>query len=65
MKVFGETLKQLRWAVVTVCSVLALAYVMNLSGQTITLGTWTAGAGGFFAFLSPIDRLVRHRGDRL
>ena len=36
------------------CSVLALAYVMNLSGQTITLGTWVAGAGGFFAFLSPI-----------
>ena len=33
---------------------LALAYVMNFSGQTITLGTWAAGAGGFFAFLSPI-----------
>ena len=33
---------------------LALAYVMNLSGQTITLGTWAAGAGGFFAFLSPL-----------
>jgi lactate permease len=28
--------------------------VMNLSGQTITLGTWAAGAGGFFAFLSPV-----------
>ena len=27
---------------------------MNLSGQTITLGTWAAGAGGFFAFLSPL-----------
>ena len=35
-------------------AVLALAYVMNLSGQTITLGTWAAGAGGFFAFLSPL-----------
>src|SRR2546423_14761234 len=34
-------------------AVLALAYVMNLSGETITLGTWAAGAGGFFAFLSP------------
>ena len=42
------------WPIVTVCAVLALAYVMNLSGQTITLGTWAAGAGGFFAFLSPI-----------
>ncbi len=36
------------------CAVLGLAYVMNLSGQTITLGTWAAGAGGFFAFLSPL-----------
>ena len=38
----------------TVCTVLAVAYVMNLSGQSITLGTWAAGAGGFFAFLSPL-----------
>ena len=51
---FAATLKQLIWAIVTVCAVLALAYVMNLSGQTITLGTWAAGAGGIFAFLSPI-----------
>jgi lactate permease len=27
---------------------------MNLSGQTITLGSWAAGAGSFFAFLSPL-----------
>jgi lactate permease len=49
-----RTLRELAWPIVTVCAVLALAYVMNLSGQTITLGTWAAGAGGFFAFLSPI-----------
>jgi lactate permease len=54
MALYAATLKQLTWAIITVCSVLALAYVMNLSGQTITLGTWAAGAGGFFAFLSPI-----------
>ena len=35
-------------------AVLALAFVMNLSGQTITLGTWMAGAGGAFALLSPL-----------
>ena len=40
------------WAIVTVTAVLALAYVMNQSGQTITLGLWAAGAGSFFAFLS-------------
>jgi lactate permease len=54
LRVYGRTLAQLRWALVTVCTVLAIAYVMNLSGQTITLGTWAAGAGGFFAFLSPL-----------
>ena len=35
-------------------AVLALAYVMNQSGQTITLGLWAAGAGDFFAFLSSL-----------
>ena len=35
-------------------AVLALAYVMNASGQTATLGNWMAGAGGVFAALSPI-----------
>jgi len=54
IRTYGATLSQLRWAIVTVMAVLSLAYVMNLSGQTITLGTWAAGAGGFFAFLSPI-----------
>lgn len=51
---FTATLAKLRWALLTVAAVLALAYVMNLSGQTITIGTWIAGAGTAFAFLSPI-----------
>jgi lactate permease len=54
LKAYGATLHQLRWAIVTVMTVLALAFVMNLSGQTITLGTWMAAAGGAFAVLSPI-----------
>ncbi|MBV9818088.1 MAG: L-lactate permease [Solirubrobacterales bacterium] len=54
IRTYAGTLHQLRWATLTVCAVLAIAYVMNLSGQTITLGTWAAGAGGFFAFLSPL-----------
>jgi lactate permease len=49
-----KTLDELKWATLTVASVLALAYVMNLSGQTITIGQWIAGAGGALAFLSPI-----------
>jgi lactate permease len=54
VKAYGATLYQLRWAIVTVMAVLALAFVMNASGQTITLGTWMAGAGGAFAVISPI-----------
>jgi lactate permease len=51
---YGATLVQLKFAILTVATVLALAYVMNLSGQTITIGTWLAGAGAAFALLSPI-----------
>jgi lactate permease len=54
LKIFAATLDQLKWAILTVASVLALAYVMNQSGQTITLGLWAAGAGGVFALLSPL-----------
>jgi lactate permease len=54
LKAYGVTLHRLRWAILTVMAVLALAFVMNLSGQTITLGTWMAGAGGAFALLSPV-----------
>ncbi|MFF2821790.1 L-lactate permease [Arthrobacter koreensis] len=54
IRIYGETLKTLRWTIVTVCSVLALSFVMNLSGQTTTLGVALASAGGFFALLSPL-----------
>jgi len=50
----GRTYAELKWAIVTVMAVLALAYVMNLSGQTASLGAYLAGTGAFFAFLSPI-----------
>jgi lactate permease len=52
VRIWLKTVFELRWAIVTVMAVLALAYVMNLSGETITIGQWLAGAGGFFAFLS-------------
>jgi len=49
-----DTYRQLKFAIITVMAVLALAYVMNSSGQTSTLGLWMAGAGSAFAFFSPI-----------
>jgi lactate permease len=51
---YVTTLDQLKWAILTVAAVLGLAFVMNYSGETITLGLWAAGAGGLFAFISPI-----------
>jgi lactate permease len=53
-RAYWETLVTMKSAILTVAAVLALAYVMNLSGQTITIGQWLAGAGAAFAFLSPL-----------
>jgi lactate permease len=54
LRAYGRMIDQLKWATLTVAAVLALAYVMNLSAQTLAIGTWIAGAGGVLAFLSPI-----------
>jgi lactate permease len=54
VKVFTDNVVKMRFSILTVGLVLALAYVMNQAGQTITIGTWIAGAGAAFAFLSPI-----------
>jgi len=53
LRAYGATVHQLRFTILTVVSVLALAYVMNLSGQTQSLGAALAATGGFFALLSP------------
>ncbi|WP_080796460.1 L-lactate permease [Corynebacterium pacaense] len=52
--IYGRNLVKMRFSILTVASVLSLAYVMNQSGQTITIGHWIAGTGAAFAFLSPI-----------
>ncbi|MET3720758.1 L-lactate permease [Arthrobacter sp. UYEF21] len=54
VKEIGRTIYRMRWAGLTILTVLALAYVMNFSGQTVSIGTWLAGTGTFFAFLSPV-----------
>ena len=53
-RAYLDTLRQLATAIVTVMVVLGLAYVMNASGETATLGKWMAGAGAAFAIFSPI-----------
>ncbi|HSN36464.1 MAG TPA: L-lactate permease [Arthrobacter sp.] len=54
LRIYRDTVVQLRWTIVTVTAVLGLSFVMNLSGQTTTLGFALASAGGFFAILSPL-----------
>jgi lactate permease len=51
---YRDTLYQLRFTIITVVSVLALSFVMNLSGQTATLGFTLASTGAYFALLSPV-----------
>ncbi|GID47867.1 hypothetical protein Aca07nite_51420 [Actinoplanes capillaceus] len=54
VRAYGRTYVELRQAIVTVMAVLALAYVLNQSGQTATLGELFAQAGVVFVFLSSI-----------
>ncbi|WP_030742408.1 L-lactate permease [Streptomyces sp. NRRL F-5135] len=54
LREWAATVHELRYAILTVTSVLALAYVMNLSGQAATIGHSVAAAGAGLAFLSPI-----------
>ncbi len=54
LSAYGATYRQLASAILTVMAVLGLAYVMNASGQTASLGSWLAGAGSAFAVISPI-----------
>ena len=54
VKEWVATVHELRFAILTVTSVLALAYVMNLSGQAATIGHFVAAAGAGLAFLSPV-----------
>jgi lactate permease len=54
VKVVGQTLKQLALAELTLAAVLGLAYVMNHSGATTTLGLAFAATGALFPFASAL-----------
>ncbi|APT92784.1 L-lactate permease [Corynebacterium phocae] len=51
---FTSVAYRMRWAALTIVLVLALAYVMNFSGQTVAMGEFFAGLGAAFAFFSPV-----------
>lgn len=50
--IYVATFKQLKWALVTIASMLGLAYLMNYSGMTSTLGLELAATGPVFPFFS-------------
>ncbi|MCV7444435.1 L-lactate permease [Mycobacterium paraense] len=54
VRAYARAAIQLRSAAITVGLVLALAYLLNLSGETTTLGLWIAGAGGLLGVVAPI-----------
>ncbi|MBP2660514.1 MAG: L-lactate transport [Firmicutes bacterium] len=51
--VFAKTFNQLLKPLITIPCVLGLAYVMNYSGMSSTLGLFLAGSGSLFPFFSP------------
>lgn len=53
-KIFIETLKQLKFPIITVASVLGFAYIVNDSGITLTIAEALAGTGKLFPFFAPM-----------
>jgi lactate permease len=52
--IYVATFKQLKFAILTIALMLALAYLMNYSGMTSTLGLALAASGGAFPFFSAV-----------
>jgi len=53
-KTYVDTFKQLKFAILTIASMLGLAYLMNYSGMTSTLGLALAASGALFPFFSAV-----------
>lgn len=53
-KIFIETLKQLKFPIMTVASVLGFAYIVNDSGITLTMAEALARTGLLFPFFAPV-----------
>ncbi|MEV6624206.1 lactate permease LctP family transporter [Amycolatopsis sp. NPDC051106] len=52
VKTYRKTLHQMRWALATIFMILAIAFVMNYSGATQTLGLALATTGAVFPLFS-------------
>lgn len=51
---FGRTVYQLRFPILTIAMILGLAFLMNYSGMSSSLGIGFTKTGGFFPFFAPL-----------
>ncbi len=49
-----KTMKQLKWPIVTIALILGLAYIMNYSGMSSSMGLAFTATGALFPFFAPI-----------
>ncbi|MGC3947803.1 MAG: lactate permease LctP family transporter [Chryseolinea sp.] len=54
VRTYWSTLKQLKFPIITIFSVVGFAFVANNSGMSITMAVALAGTGVLFPFFSPI-----------
>lgn len=54
VKELGSAIFSMRFSATTILEVMALAYLMNISGMVLTIGTLLASTGTFFLVLSPL-----------
>jgi len=54
MACYTKTAKQLRFPILTISMILGLAYIMNFSGMSSSMGLALATTGFFFPFFAPI-----------
>jgi lactate permease len=54
IRIYWLTLKQLRFPVITIASVVGFAFIANNSGMSITMAMALAATGSLFPFFSPI-----------
>jgi lactate permease len=54
LRIYGQTLNQLKWAILTIAAVLGLGFLLNYSAATYTLGLAAAATGALFPFFAPL-----------
>jgi lactate permease len=52
--IYWETLKQLKFSIIIITSIVAFAFTANYSGMSITMGMALASTGILFPFFSPV-----------